>query len=110
MKPALIYTLLPVIATVANIFCQDMTTRQYASPYHITLPLLIGTGAGLVIKYILDKRYLGGVTGLVIGHVAGDIERGIDKGEDVLYTPGFCCLIMTIIRSILEFGFRRLSL
>ena len=42
--------------------------------------------------------------------VAGDIEQAISKNKDVLYTPGFWCLIMTIIRSIPEFIFKRLSL
>lgn len=42
--------------------------------------------------------------------VAGDIDKAIAKGKDVLYTPGFWCPIMAIIRSIPEFVFKRLSL
>ncbi|MFR0689047.1 SDR family oxidoreductase [Enterobacterales bacterium AE_CKDN230030158-1A_HGKHYDSX7] len=42
--------------------------------------------------------------------VAGDIDKAIARGKDVLYTPGFWCLIMAIIRSIPELIFKRLSL
>lgn len=42
--------------------------------------------------------------------VAGDIDKAITRGKDELYTPGFWCLIMAIIRSIPEFIFKRLSL
>lgn len=58
MKLALIYTLLAAIATVANLISQEITTRLYYGPYHIALSILIGTGVGLVVKYILDKRYI----------------------------------------------------
>jgi decaprenylphospho-beta-D-erythro-pentofuranosid-2-ulose 2-reductase len=42
--------------------------------------------------------------------VAKDISKAIDKGQSVVYTPGFWRLIMLIIKSIPEFVFVKLSL
>lgn len=42
--------------------------------------------------------------------VSADIEHAIGKGRDVLYTPGFWALIMSIIRVIPERLFKRLTL
>ncbi|WP_207885089.1 GtrA family protein [Pseudomonas sp. 30_B] len=58
MKLALIYAILALIATVANIGSQDLVVRNYAGPYSITLSIIIGTGVGLLLKYALDKRYI----------------------------------------------------
>jgi len=58
MRIALIYTILAVIATVANIGAQDLVTRFYQGPLPVILSVFVGTGAGLVVKYLLDKRYI----------------------------------------------------
>lgn len=42
--------------------------------------------------------------------VAKDISRAIDKGGNVVYTPGFWRLIMLIIKHIPEFVFVKISL
>ncbi|MDE1963004.1 MAG: SDR family oxidoreductase [Xanthomonadaceae bacterium] len=44
------------------------------------------------------------------GEVAAGIVTAIDKGKPVAYLPRFWFIIMTIIRSIPEFLFKRLSL
>ncbi|WP_250480624.1 GtrA family protein [Caballeronia sp. GAOx1] len=58
MQLALFYTLFAAIATVANIGAQDLITRIYRGPLHILLSILIGTGVGLVVKYVLDKKWI----------------------------------------------------
>lgn len=58
MKLALVYTILAAIATLANIGTQDLMTRVYGGAYGVTISMIAGTGVGLVIKYILDKRYI----------------------------------------------------
>ncbi|WEJ73685.1 GtrA family protein [Pseudomonas sp. PSE14] len=58
MKLALIYAILALIATVANIGSQDLVVRNYSGPYSITLSIIVGTGVGLLLKYALDKRYI----------------------------------------------------
>lgn len=42
--------------------------------------------------------------------VAGDIEKAIEKKRDVLYTPGFWWLIMSVITAVPERIFKKLSL
>jgi putative flippase GtrA len=58
VKLLFIYVLLALIATAANIGSQDAVVRTYSGPFAVTISMLIGTGVGLVIKYVLDKRYI----------------------------------------------------
>jgi putative flippase GtrA len=58
MKLATIYLLLAAIATLINIATQDLVARAFPGPGSLWLAMLAGTGAGLVVKYILDKRYI----------------------------------------------------
>ena len=55
---AISYGIFALIATVANIGAQDLLTRLYQGPWHIALSMVVGTGVGLVVKYVLDKRYI----------------------------------------------------
>ncbi|SAI67115.1 GtrA-like protein [Bordetella ansorpii] len=58
MKLALTYALLAAIATAANIGAQELVVRGYSGPFAILASIVIGTGVGLVVKYVLDKRYI----------------------------------------------------
>ncbi len=58
MKLVVVYTILALIATIANIGAQDIATRLYAGAFAMTLSVLVGTAVGLVVKYVLDKRYI----------------------------------------------------
>ena len=58
MRLAVIYALLAAIATLANIATQDVTHRLYRGPYALAAAMVAGTAAGLVLKYLLDKRYI----------------------------------------------------
>ncbi len=55
MHIALLYTLFCFVAIVVNISSQDLALRLYPS---IMLSIAVGTGTGLVVKYILDKRFI----------------------------------------------------
>lgn len=55
---AYIYAILALIATAINIGAQDLMRRVYTGPFHLALSIALGTGAGLIVKYILDKRYV----------------------------------------------------
>ena len=44
--------------TVANMAAQDTLLRVYGSPMHMWALVLLGTGVGFVVKYVLDKRYI----------------------------------------------------
>ena len=58
VKLALVYSLLAAIATLANIGTQDVVMRLYDGIGAVTLAMIAGTAVGLVVKYVLDKRYI----------------------------------------------------
>ncbi|WP_313706108.1 GtrA family protein [Massilia sp.] len=58
MKLALVYALLALVATAFNIATQDLVVRIYSGPFPVAVALIVGTGVGLVVKYVLDKRYI----------------------------------------------------
>ena len=63
MQIAFLYGLFAVFATLVNLVSQ-WTALQMLSPLHLSrnldflIPLMIGTGTGLIAKYVLDKRYI----------------------------------------------------
>jgi putative flippase GtrA len=57
-KLAIIYAIFALIATAANIGAQDLVVRTYSGAFDIPASVIVGTGVGLVVKYILDKRYI----------------------------------------------------
>ena len=65
VRIAVAYTLFAVLATLVNLGSQWLTLRVIAR-LGLSLPLgldvlaalVVGTGTGLVVKYVLDKRYI----------------------------------------------------
>ncbi|WP_142848062.1 GtrA family protein [Telmatospirillum sp. J64-1] len=55
------YVLFAVIATLVNLATQHLSLATYNDP-HFGLPLAMvaGTATGLVVKYVLDKRWIFG--------------------------------------------------
>ena len=94
MKLAITYIVFAIIATIANIAAQDITVRIYAGVYSIILSVVAGTAAGLVIKYILDKRYIFRFQTQNITH---------NSKLFVLYT--LMGIVTTVIFWFFEFGF-----
>lgn len=52
------YSLFAAIATAVNLAVQAGTLALYAGPFHLMLAMALGTVAGLVPKYLLDKRWI----------------------------------------------------
>ena len=96
-KLALTYTMFALIATAANIGAQDMSTRIYDGAFSIFASVLIGTGVGLVVKYVLDKRY-------IFRFQARDAVH--DSQTFVLYA--IMGMVTTVIFWGFEFGFQYL--
>lgn len=94
MKLALTYAFLAVIATAANIGAQDLTIRLYAGAYAVLLSVAVGTGVGLIVKYVLDKRYIFRFRAKNAAH---------DSWTFILYT--LMGLATTVIFWGFEFGF-----
>jgi putative flippase GtrA len=91
---ALLYTLFAAISTVANIGAQDLLLRVAHFDYAVALSVLFGTGVGLVVKYVLDKRYIFAFQTRDLGH---------DGRLFVLYT--LMGVVTTAIFWGFEFGF-----
>lgn len=53
---AVVYALCALVSTITNIGAQDGVT--WFAPDAIVPALIVGTGVGLVVKYLLDKRYI----------------------------------------------------
>ncbi len=90
MKLAITYAILACIATVANIAAQDLTIRAYAGAQAVLFSVMVGTGVGLVTKYLLDKRYIFRFRARNLGH---------DGRTFVLYT------LMGLVTTAIFWGF-----
>lgn len=53
-----LYVLFAALSIAANLGSQWASNRLYAGPYHIALSMLAGTAVGLLVKYVLDKRWI----------------------------------------------------
>jgi putative flippase GtrA len=58
MRLAIIYAVLALIAMATNIGAQELTVRAYHGPFPVALSVFVGTGVGLVVKYLLDKKFI----------------------------------------------------
>jgi putative flippase GtrA len=58
IKLAIRYAIFAGIATIANIGAQEATVQVYQGPYDLFGSIMMGTGVGLVVKYVLDKRFI----------------------------------------------------
>ena len=94
MKLAVLYTLLAIVATIANIASQDISIRLYDGPWSIAVSVVFGTAVGLLVKYVLDKRY-------IFAFRADDLAH--DSRTFTLYTA--MGLVTTVIFWGFEFGF-----
>ena len=91
------YILFSILATVANIGTQDLVVRLYTGSFQLIGSVIFGTGVGLVVKYMLDKRYIFQFCTQSIAH---------DTQTFALYTA--MGLATTAIFLSFEFGFHYL--
>jgi len=91
------YVIFALIATAVNIGAQDIVISNYIGAFDILISVVVGTGAGLVVKYILDKRY-------IFRFRARDVAH--DGKTFALYT--LMGLATTVIFWGFEFGFDHL--
>jgi len=54
----MLYTLFAVLSTVINIGSQMLSILVYNGYYFVEVSILVGTGAGLPLRYFLEKRYI----------------------------------------------------
>ena len=58
MRLAITYAVLALIAMATNIGAQELSVRVYHGAFGVPLSVFIGTGVGLVVKYLLDKAFI----------------------------------------------------
>ena len=58
MKLVFNYTLFAIFSTVANILSQDVSIQIYSGAYAVYLSMIVGTAIGLIVKYVLDKKFI----------------------------------------------------
>jgi len=68
VKIAVLYTLFAVLSTVINIGSQMLSIWLYKGPYLIEISILVGTAAGLPLRYVLEKRYIFAFTSNNLAH------------------------------------------
>ena len=55
---AMLYAVFAAFATGVNIASQALVIWLYDGPYAVPLSILVGTAAGLPVKYVLEKRHI----------------------------------------------------
>ena len=108
MRLAILYAVIALIAMATNIGAQELTVRAYSGPFQVPLSVFVGTGVGLVVKYLLDKAFifrftardklhdvqtfgLYTVTGVVTTAIFWGFEFGFDQffqSKDMRYLGG----------------------
>ena len=58
VRIAVLYTLFAVLSTVINIGSQILSIWAYKGPHSVEISILVGTAAGLPLRYFLEKRYI----------------------------------------------------
>lgn len=58
MKLVILYAFFALVATASNIGAQELMINVYSGTFDIAISVAFGTGVGLVVKYVLDKRYI----------------------------------------------------
>lgn len=61
MKPSVLvarYTVFAIIAIAVNLAAQRLVLLHGEDTYHFVAAVFVGTLAGLIVKYVLDKRWI----------------------------------------------------
>ncbi|WP_429491121.1 GtrA family protein [Paraburkholderia sp. RAU6.4a] len=53
-----LYALFAALSIVANIGLQKLSLMAYGGRFDVMLSVLVGTGGGLVLKFVLDKIWI----------------------------------------------------
>ena len=94
MKTGSLYILFAALSVAANLVAQEITYRGYSGQFSLVFSMAVGTFVGLLLKYLLDKKFIFNFKSRSIIH---DGERFI------LYT--IMGILTTLIFWTVEFGF-----
>lgn len=68
VKIAVLYTFFAVLSTFINISSQMLSIWVYQGPYSVEISILVGTAAGLPLRYVLEKRFIFAFTSKNLAH------------------------------------------
>ncbi|GEA50669.1 hypothetical protein VIN01S_14730 [Vibrio inusitatus NBRC 102082] len=54
----MLYVAFAIVATIVNLFTQEITSTLFQYEYEIIVSMFTGTLAGLAVKYLLDKKFI----------------------------------------------------
>lgn len=56
----MLYVAFAIVATIVNLFTQEITSTlfHYEYEYEIVVSMFTGTLTGLIVKYLLDKKFI----------------------------------------------------
>ena len=91
---AVLYAVFALIAIAVNIGCQALVIWIYKGVFAVQLSVLVGTAAGLPVKYVLEKRHIFSFESKNLAH---------DGRVFVLYT--FMGIFTTALFWGIEYGF-----
>lgn len=97
VQMALKYALFAAAATGTNIAVQRLTLQLSRGPLSLYAAMALGTGTGLVVKYLLDKRF-------IFCYKAP--SRTDEAGKFLLYT--LMSVVTTAVFWAVELGFNSL--
>ena len=58
MTKSTLYVAFAFAATIVNLFTQEITSTLFQYEYEIIVSMFTGTLAGLIVKYLLDKKFI----------------------------------------------------
>ena len=58
LRLVFLYSLFASFSTAINIGAQMISIRLYSGPYGVEASILVGTAAGLPLRYLLEKRFI----------------------------------------------------
>lgn len=94
VRIASLYALFAGIAIVVNIGVQALAIWSYRGPYAVPLSVLLGTAAGLPVKYVLEKR-----------HVFGFRSEGLVHDGRMFFLYSFLGVFTTLLFWGIEYAF-----
>ena len=68
VRIAVLYTIFAMLSIVINIGSQMLSIWAYKGLYYVEISILVGTAAGLPLRYYLEKRYIFAFTSQNLAH------------------------------------------
>ena len=68
VRIAVLYTIFAMLSIVINIGSQMLSIWAYKGLYYVEISILVGTAAGLPLRYFLEKRYIFAFTSQNLAH------------------------------------------